>query len=409
MLREQELLLREQIKASRAAELAEGAAIAGTLADLLSGDLELERARLTGGQRTLSPHAASAIARAYEWSRGYTYDGFCEDPETGESFISPLTFSETLAADDRLVILDTEQIVALASAGRMPDSFATRPELDGFIRAMHAVVTRTVRSRAKPSVPLAFPDNHPPRHGRLQPGRLARLVADDISEHITEGRALAVSLDESAAPRWPRKNWVHAVRGSLQQSLCPEVADGFAEAAGWPDGQRIRYAERDWFLRFTDTRPALDQAYLALGIAYLEEVQERMPDYAEASGQDIPEARVSMSISGGTFIGGQFAGQIANVDSTIAGIVQHGQEDMGQALLALKQAVLSQPGLDDEQRGDLLDSVEYLAEAAQAPPEKRKRGIVKSALTALNAAAITGSELSRALDAWGAVLHKLIS
>jgi hypothetical protein len=133
-----------------------------------------------------------------------------------------------------------------------------------------------------------------------------------------------------------------------------------------------------------------------------------MPDYTEASGQDIPEAKVSMSISGGTFIGGQFAGQIANVDSTIAGIVQHGQEDMRQALLALKQAVLSQPGLDDEQRGDLLDSVEYLAEAAQAPPEKRKRGIVKSALTALKAAAIAGSELSRALDAWDAVLHKLI-
>lgn len=59
--------------------------------------------------------------------------------------------------------------------------------------------------------------------------------------------------------------------------------------------------------------------------------------------------------------------------------------------------------------GILLDNVGYLAEAAQAPPEKRNRGIIKSVLAALTAAATSGVELSKAMDTWGAVLHKLVS
>jgi hypothetical protein len=116
-----------------------------------------------------------------------------------------------------------------------------------------------------------------------------------------------------------------------------------------------------------------------------------------------------MTFSGGTFFGGQFAAQIANIDSTIAGVVQHGSPDMAAALRALEQAVMTQDNLDEDQRRDLLDNVGYLAEAAQATPQKRNRGIVKSVLAALKLAAISGGALNQAMDAWGEILHKLVS
>jgi hypothetical protein len=153
---------------------------------------------------------------------------------------------------------------------------------------------------------------------------------------------------------------------------------------------------------------ALGRAHLAFGLIYLEEVQDHMTDYAEASGQAVPAPRISMTISGGTFHGGQFIANLASIDSMIAGVVHQGSSEMADALSALERAVLSERGIEDQQRRDLLDNIEYLAKAAQASPEKRNRGIIRSILTALKVAAISGGELSKALDGWEAVLHKLV-
>jgi hypothetical protein len=116
-----------------------------------------------------------------------------------------------------------------------------------------------------------------------------------------------------------------------------------------------------------------------------------------------------MNFSGGNFYGGQFAAQIANINSTIAGVVQHGDAEVARALQALEQAVLAQSGLGDGERQDLLDNIEYLAQAGQAPPEKRNRGLVKSVIAALTTAATAGTELGKAIEVWGSVLHRLVS
>ncbi|OIJ63647.1 hypothetical protein [Streptomyces mangrovisoli] len=115
-----------------------------------------------------------------------------------------------------------------------------------------------------------------------------------------------------------------------------------------------------------------------------------------------------VSISGGTFIGGQFATQIENINSTIAGVVQQGSPQLAEALQVLRQAVQDQGGLGDDERADLLDNVGYLAQAAQTPPERRNRGLVRSVLAALTVAASSGEEVRRAMEAWGGVLHGIL-
>ena len=116
-----------------------------------------------------------------------------------------------------------------------------------------------------------------------------------------------------------------------------------------------------------------------------------------------------MNFYDSTLYGAQFAGQISNIDSTVAGITQSGDSEVARALQALKQAVLAQHELDAEEQRYLLDNIRHLAQAAQSPPGKRSRRIVESALAALTAAAATGTELGKAVDAWGSILHRLVS
>ncbi|MFI6434843.1 hypothetical protein [Streptomyces sp. NPDC050759] len=233
---------------------------------------------------------------------------------------------------------------------------------------------------------------HPPRHARVNEGILARLLAEDIAEQIGAGEALETSsaIGVPAVKNWWTDAW------KVLSGFSGEVSVGFSTL--------LRGLHQCDSPLVADPG-ALSRAYLSLGLDYLREVQERMPDYAEASGQ---EPRVSMNISGNTIYGGQFAAQIANIDSTIAGVVRQGGHEVADALKALEQAVLSQAGLDEDGRRDLLDNVEYLAQAAQAPPEQRNRGILRSALSALNIAATSGSDLRAALDSWAGVLHGLL-
>ncbi|WP_405780663.1 hypothetical protein [Streptomyces sp. NBC_00859] len=239
------------------------------------------------------------------------------------------------------------------------------------------------------------PETHPPRHGKFTDGVLARLFTEDLTARIDAGRTLTASSAGGASaarsvPAWAKDT--DDVLAGLEGAALGHHFTRLADACGNP----------------LVTGDTLGRACMAIGLAYLEEVRDRVPDYAEASGQELPGPSVSMTFSGGTFYGGQFAGRIANIESTIAGVVQQGGHEVADALRALEQAVISQEGLDEEQRQDLLDNVGYLAEVAQAPPERRNRGIIRSALAALTVAASSGEELSRAMSAWGGVLHGLL-
>lgn len=133
-------------------------------------------------------------------------------------------------------------------------------------------VARYFRDVPPPESLLDVPaDIHPDRHGRLKDGMLARLVGEDLTTQIGAGRVLAESLAAEPTVRdWKLKT------ATVLAGLSPTVGEGFRRVTSGMDACSIPLiAEAD----------ALSRAYLALGLAYLEEVQERMPDYAEASGQ----------------------------------------------------------------------------------------------------------------------------
>ncbi|MFE3150682.1 hypothetical protein ACFXJ6_29140 [Streptomyces sp. NPDC059218] len=260
-------------------------------------------------------------------------------------------------------------------------------------------LARRLKDAQPPDLILHIPSGvHPPRHARFADGVLARLFAEDLASYIQRCHSMdsAIAAGEPAFPLL--QAWHNDVYGFLRGGMSDAVGIGFSSAIqGFANCNIPLIADVG----------TLGRAYLTFGRIYLEEVQMRMPDYTEASGQQDPQPQVSVTISGGTF-NGQIAARIANINSSIAGIAQQDDSEMAKALRALQQAVLDQVNLEDDQRRDLLDNVQYLTESAQLPPEQRKRGIIGSALLALSVAATGGEELSRAMEGWSHVLHGLL-
>ncbi|WP_329164194.1 hypothetical protein OG709_00265 [Streptomyces sp. NBC_01267] len=251
-----------------------------------------------------------------------------------------------------------------------------------------------------PDMLLDVPEEtHPPRRARLAQGEIGRLLVGDINTQLEGCRSLVESLSAGTSTWSAARAWSNSVSFFLTQCLGRAVADGF---------DRLTQGLNACDYPLIAQPESLAQAYLCLGSSYLEEVVTLMPDYAGASEQAVPQPHVSMSFSGGTFYGGQFAAQIANINSSISGLSRQGGTEVADALKALEQAVLSQADLDEEQRRDLLDNVGYLGDVAQLPPEQRNRGIIRSVLAALSLAASSGNDLRQAMEAWGGVLRNLL-
>lgn len=238
---------------------------------------------------------------------------------------------------------------------------------------------------------------HAPRRGCLKDGVSARFVIEDIAEQIEAGWSLYATIANGWTPNRDIEAWSYKTGGILGRLK----ADCSSSFWGLVEGAKICMSPS------VSNPAALGKAYLTLGLDYLEEVTQRMPEYVEQTNEVSP-GNGSLNIHGGNFYGGQFAVKIENINSTIAGIIQRGNSDIGDALTALEQAVLDQPGLVDEQRSDLLDHVGYLATAAQTEPEERNRGTIRTVLAALTTAAASGQHLQSAMDSWGGVLHQIL-
>ncbi|MFD9504162.1 hypothetical protein [Streptomyces sp. NPDC060035] len=263
---------------------------------------------------------------------------------------------------------------------------------------------------------LRIPDEfHPPPIDHLPDGKPARRFHAKFDAQILAGEDLEASLAAGAPAELTVQEWCDQTASILhgwnwvQWDLSDAGIQTGAPEAGWRDFLTLTEGVAACDSPIVPDAHALGWAYLVLGLAYLKEVQRRMQEYAEEeSVLPVPDSQVAMTFNGGIFYGGQFAAQIANINSTIAGVMQQGSPDIAAALKALQEAVLSQEGLDGEHRQDLLDNVEYLAEVAQVPAQERKRGMVQAALAALGAAAASGTALSEAISAWGGVLNGLL-
>ncbi|MGW2034326.1 hypothetical protein [Streptomyces sp. NPDC001811] len=275
--------------------------------------------------------------------------------------------------------------------------FKTKRHLEAAVADLHSLMKELARHlRQPPSEVLPVPEElHPGRYGSLAKGHLARLVVADLGILADEGGALEQRLAAGRA-EWPESlAWIERAGLFLTATL-----NGFERFS------RAEAAVKACRSPLVAEPRVIARAHTVLVLSYLREVQALMPDYIEASGQRVPEPQVSMTFSGGTFVGGQFAARISNIHSTVAGIHQDGRTDVAEALRALESAVLADQ-MDDDRRSDLLDNVEYLAQAATAPPEERNRGLTRAAVSALTAAAASGSALNGALESWGSVLHRL--
>ncbi|WP_326673371.1 hypothetical protein [Streptomyces canus] len=280
-----------------------------------------------------------------------------------------------------------------------PPPFTRRRHTETAVQTLHDHIRELAELlRKPPNGLLVIPRQaHAPRHGNLEEGRLGRLVNEDLAATVKTGSDLSERLAQGNADWSEAHTWIKGAGNLLRVSLGSvavglHMMDAAVAACQSP--------------LIADSR-LLARAYTVIALSYMNEVQTRMPDYIEASSQQ-PDPHVSMTFSGGTFIGGQFAARINNVHSAITGMHQEGRIDVAEALRALQQAVMAD-SMEDERRSDLLDNVEYLAQAAATPLEERNKGISRAALAALTAAAAGGSALSSALDSWGSVLHKLFS
>ncbi|MGS2809426.1 hypothetical protein [Nocardia sp. MW-W600-9] len=249
------------------------------------------------------------------------------------------------------------------------------------------------REAAPPTFLSASQYRGAPRHGNIKAGSLARLITEDLDEHAQHLIDMYANADR-------------ADRGSLQQKFS-DIIDTLYRLE--PAEVRLRFVGYTSDVRFADVDPLgnalLRQAYLAIAIHYTKDVQARMIDYAEASGQIPQQATYAININGGTI--NQVGHQIHNIDSSISTVLNQGHDQLGAALEAIKQAASGAPELCDNDRQDLLDNIKYLADAATTAPEQRNRGIVRSALSSINSAATAAPHLSQALASWRTILNTL--
>lgn len=255
---------------------------------------------------------------------------------------------------------------------------------------------------------------HPPRYTSLRAGINERRFLSDLEEAIRAGKANAQEigrfsgnhLQVSAGTEELIDQWIEECVKLLRGLQVSE----HSLDAGRDVANEFLFFVQNWRAYINPSivnEPRFASCVLSLGTLYLEEVRKNMPDYVESSGQK-SQPQYSINISGGT-IYGPVAMRLEAINSTIAGIMEQGTADLAEALESLEKAILADTQSDDELRQDLLDNLEVLANEAQSAPQNRKRGVIKSIIGSLKAAANSGPEIAKAMETWGGIITSLTS
>ncbi|MGS2809425.1 hypothetical protein [Nocardia sp. MW-W600-9] len=235
----------------------------------------------------------------------------------------------------------------------------------------------------------------PDRHGRVRDGYLGRLIAEDVAALIHKLASMASTIGQSEDIEVDARSIRSEIRDALSLLSPPTISRNYEQSIASFKSSTLSVIRN----------VGLAKAFLSISVHYLKDVQSRMSDYTEASGQ-VPN--YSIQISGGVFNGSQVALQISNIESSISSVVNQGNSQLADALEAVKQAALTDPAIPDADRQDLIDNIEYLAESASSEPGARNRGIVRSVLSSLNSAAAAAPQLAQALESWGTILNTII-
>ncbi|MFB6561541.1 hypothetical protein ACFCYH_22120 [Streptomyces sp. NPDC056400] len=266
---------------------------------------------------------------------------------------------------------------------------------DNSIENLHLALRKLAETCREASVVapvLDLPDVHPPRHRKLPDGVIARVLAKDITAAIAQGRALDANLAAGLPPLPALESW----RDSTQRANMFMAYDfmGGIEACG---------------ASIVPSPTALGRAYLALALEYLEELMDRLPDYAEASGQgkhDLVTVHGNVGVIGPVSKSHiSVAETVTNIDTTIETLAGRGDTDLAVAIRALTQAIQQASELADDQRAQLLDNVADIADAAAEPDAPRSLSRARAAMAVITSAAGASAQLTQAAS----VLHQAAS
>jgi len=94
---------------------------------------------------------------------------------------------------------------------------------------------------------------------------------------------------------------------------------------------------------------------------------------------------------------------LAELVNIVTGLQQRGQIGISQAFKNLAERVNSDE-ITAQTRQDIVENLVYLAQQAQAPPERRKRGVLKAAFAFVRQAMQTSERLD---DAWHTFGHTI--
>ncbi|MGW4249077.1 hypothetical protein [Nocardia sp. NPDC004722] len=258
----------------------------------------------------------------------------------------------------------------------------------------------------------------PPRYAKLRKGIRPDIYRRHLEELARDGNLILhtyLNQTTSENDQNPHEQW-NAIRPSVSiwVASCTELLKCISPINGSPDSEEqpahhfedLTYA---WEIggNHLFSHPRFTGACVELGIQYLNRLESSMENYIDSPSSPSESSQYSQVFNGPFY--GQNALKIENLNSTIAGIIEHGDSQTGEALQALEQAIMVDTIEDIELQRDLLDNLETLTDAAETPPENRKRGALKAALSMLKSAASSGPEIAKALEAWGQVLNGLVT
>ncbi|MGW2448413.1 hypothetical protein [Streptomyces sp. NPDC001675] len=288
-----------------------------------------------------------------------------------------------------------------------------RALLEDLHRGLITVADTLVRSIPRP--PL-LPEKHPPTFARLHDAVVAETVAENLAALIDEGLSQYRAVLKGGGPGSDRSLTLgERFSNALKAFLTHEVWQRYDAATHGFEflTRRMRegHDERD-SPRSKAIHQRLFASYAAIGINYLAEVLDLMPNYAEASGQGPRRDPITVYGNVGAI------GEVNNSNVTVAHVVSdigmsakaiadRGDTGIATAVRALAEAVQQDRQLTEDVRAQLLDHVADVADAAAAPDEPRRLSRARAALAAITEAAGASTRLTQAVSDWHHVAGQL--
>jgi hypothetical protein len=123
-------------------------------------------------------------------------------------------------------------------------------------------------------------------------------------------------------------------------------------------------------------------------------------------GEDVTTSSGPVFNFNNSSIGVVNTGHVKQIEVSVQHLHQTGKDDARDALKAMTEAIVDSPATE-EVKGGLLEHVEFLGEQATTDPAKRKLGMIKSTMEALNQGAGVVTTIAGAVQAADPIMKSL--